>query len=209
MLDDFDPREHAFDALLPLARDVAAALDRVDKHVGADIKRNSVPRAAWTPLQISTSIGYHRFSWSVAELKVVLATNNISFISTPDQEAQNLFLWQLTPRLTLRIKRDPAELAFEATERLFRNSSIAGDDTACLTWDKASDEETYNVRFVSIHPNDPWSISLAELLQASDEEQDGGAGNVAPTRPRGGGPTVSSTKSKPEVAPGEDAERPH
>lgn len=166
MLPPIDPRERAFEALLQVAPLVHDAVDRVQALVTEDDKRNARARAAWTHPQRAAATGYARFSWTVAELNAAFrGVEHVVYISRPTQEAQNMFLWMVAPRLTLRVKRDPLDLATERTQQLFSEAPAEADQTACLTWRTRTNVEIDNVSFASAH-GEPWSITLAELLAA-------------------------------------------
>jgi hypothetical protein len=162
-----DPRERAFTALLPLAHAIHRVIGDADAAVLADAERNAHARAAWTATQRKTSAGFSRFCWVIDGLKVVLSSvPGVTFISTTVQETSNLFLWQVAPFLTLRVKSEPAELAVERTEPLFGRLPSTADETVCLTWDVSPAMTIRDPRFASVHDRDPWSISLMELLAA-------------------------------------------
>lgn len=189
-----DPRERAFEALLPVAAAVYSVLGDADAAIVADGERNSMSRAAWTPAQRKTSAGYSRFCWVVDGLKVALPSiPGVAYVSTTVQEASNLFLWQVAPFLTLRVKSEPSELAIEQTESMFRRAPTAGDETVCLSWDVSSAHAICAPRFVSVHHRDPWSISLTELLAAPANVT--GIGSRMP---------IELVRSKRPTAPGAD-----
>lgn len=191
MSSPIDPRERAFEALLPVAPVIQRVLGRVDEEILADIERNLAARAGWTAPQRKTQLGYTRFCEAVTGCKSELpAQPGVSYISTPVDEASNRFLWQLGGFLTLRIKSEPSDLHVERTEPMFaRNASLA-DQTVCLSWDVTGKGTIINARFVSVHDIDPWSITLVELLAAGTNLP-----SIGGDRP-GGGPRVSSTRPK-------------
>lgn len=207
MLDLSDPRERAFAALVPLAPTVADVLAQVDLRVADDAVRNTVARGVWTPTQRKTSAGYGRFCWAIYALKEGFRiVSNVSYRSSPSQEASNLFLWQVGDFLTLRVKSEPSELVYEATEPLFSRTSTLADETVCLSWEVTLRQTIRDPHFVSVHDRSPWSISLAELLVAQGGS--GGPGGsgvpVTPLPPRRpGGPGVSSRR---EVVRDDDAD---
>ena len=196
MPDLSDPRERAFAALVPLAPTVADVLSRVDVRTADDIARNAAARASWTPTQRKTSAGYVRFCDAIDGLKTGLEmAPSAVFTSTASQEASNLFFWQVDGWLTLRVKSEPTELAYEATEPLFARHESAADQTVCLSWTITPRSTIRDARFVSVHQHTPWSISLVELLAAPSDADDGSSGSVVPLRPRRpGGPSVSSNR---------------
>lgn len=160
-----DPRERAFDALLPIAPVLDDVLQRVQRFVDDDDELNAKARATWTAPQRAGTTGLSRFNWAVAELRLALRKlDSVSYVSTPTQEASNIFLWQIAPQLTLRVKREPAEIV-HGTAQLFSDAPSEADDTVCLAWQNGPNRSIYGVSFVSTH-RDPWSITLAELLAA-------------------------------------------
>lgn len=188
-----DPRERAFDALIPVAPTVDRVLTEVDACVVDDAARNARARARWTSAQRKTTAGYGRFCWTIDGLKDGLRlVDTVSYISTPSQEANNLFLWRVDGWLTIRVKSEPSELAYEATEPLFPRETTAGDETVCLSWAITPQQMIRDPRFVSVHDYTAWSISLAELLRASDDDSDASPGVITPLPPRRPGPGVSS-----------------
>jgi len=206
MLDFPDPRERAFAALQPLAPTIARVLGDVDARVAADVARNATAWAGWTPAQRKTHAGYGRFCDTIHGLRVQLEPiGKVSFVSTASQEASNLFFWQVSEWLTLRVKSEPSELAYEATEPMFpRNTSVA-DQTVCLSWELSSQQTIRDARFVSVHRVSPWSITLLELLAAPGDADDGSS-VVMPLSPRRpNGPAVSSKRSDRAVDDDADA----
>jgi hypothetical protein len=202
MPDLSDPRERAFAALQPLAQTIDRVLAEVNVRVAADETLNASARSQWTPTQRKTTSGYGRFCWTIDGLKTgLLPLGDVSYVSTPGQEASNLFLWQVG-WLTLRVKSEPSELAAEATEPMFARNSTIADETVCLSWEVSQRQTIRDARFVSVHDRFPWSITLAELLAVSGEADPDGSGGVTPLRPRPGGPLVSS--NRPGRAPEAD-----
>lgn len=209
MSDDLDPRERAFAALVPLAPTVAKVLAQVDVRVADDTVRNAAARASWTSTQRKTCAGYSRFCWATDGLKAGLhLINNVSYISILSQERSNLFLWQVDAWLTVRVKSEPSELAYEATEPLFPRDSTVADQTVCLSWDITMSHTIRDARFVSVHDCMPWSITLAELLGAfGDSGPPRGGTTVTPLKPRRpGGPGVRS--NRPRRSADDDADTP-
>jgi hypothetical protein len=191
-----DLRARAFNALLPVASVIKAALDEVNAEVAADRARNSRSRSGWTRTQRMAISGYGRFCWAIERLSDALGSaSGANFVSTPEQESRNVFLWQLGPKVTLRVKRDPDDLREEQTEQLFREASDEADQTACLTWRTNPDLTMDSVRFVSVH-GDHWTIPLIELLAVRPANVVSGSS---------GGPNVTSRRSRSER--GEGAER--
>lgn len=196
MTDPLDPRERAFVALVPLAPVVARVLADVDAQVAKDATRNAVARVGWTPTQRKTNSGYCRFCDAIRGLRAGFEPiGSVSFVSSASQEASNLFFWQVQGWLTVRVKSEPCELAYEATEPLLARDSSPSDETVCLSWETSPSQTIRDARFVSVHRLTPWSISLVELL-AAPGDSDGHAGTISPFRPRTpGGPAVSSKRS--------------
>lgn len=202
MADLPDPRERAFVALRPLAPIIARALGDVDARVAADAERNAAAWGSWHPAQRKTHAGYGRFCDATHCLRTALEpVRQVSFISTASQEASNLYFWQVADWLILRVKSEPSELAYEATEPLFARSSSTADETVCLTWEVAPHQTIRDARFVSLHRVAPWSITLLELL-AAPSDGDGTAGVVVPIGPRlpSGPPVRSSRPDRPAEA---------
>ena len=199
MADLLDPRERAFAALRPLAPIIARAMGDVDARVAADAERNAAAWAPWHPAQRKTHGGYGRFCDATHCLKTAFdPVGQVSFISTASQEASNLYFWQVAGWLTLRVKSEPSELAYEATEPLFGRGSSPADESVCLTWEITPSKAIRDARFVSLHRVAPWSITLHELL-AAPGDADGTAGVVVPIDPRrpSGPPVRSSRPARP------------
>jgi hypothetical protein len=125
----------------------------------------------------------------------------VSYVSTPSEEASNIFLWRVDSWLTLRVKSEPSELAYEATEPLFARDVSGSDLTVCLSWETSQRQTIRDARFVSVHDMSPWSITLVELL-ADQSGSDGSSGTIAPLPPRG--PRGPNVKSNRPPRPAED-----
>jgi hypothetical protein len=176
MIEVADPRERAFNALIPIAPTVSDVLKHVRGLVVEDDRRNAAARAGWTHPQRASTSGYARFCWTVEGLRVAFSRlDSVSYASTPAQETRNLFLWQVAPRLTFRVKREPSDIVGMGPPQLFSIAPSEADSTVCLAWSTRLNRQIDNVRFVNTH-GDPWSITLAELLIADQ------ASNVAPMR---------------------------
>ena len=200
MIPPTDPRELAFEALAPLAPTITEALERVQNRVVEDDRLNGGARAGWTRPQRASTKGYGRFCWTIEELELGLGPlDKVTFISTPAQEAQNLFLWQIAPKLTLRVKSEPSEITRNLTAQLYEQKPAESDQTACLTWQTRADLRIDNISFVHTH-GDPWSISLLELQRADQKP------NVAPVRPVR--PRVQSGRVKKVQPKATDADTP-
>jgi hypothetical protein len=160
-----DAENLAFEALLPLAKPTADALERVDKAVLDERNQMDRLRSGFgTTLKAGLS-GLGRFGYAVREVGLQWAgVPNVRAASTPQQEASNVFLWSVGDRYALRIKHDPIEGVAEGTQRLFAQLPAADrPSTIFLTWGIGLDDKILSPRFVCV--DEPkWTISLAQLL---------------------------------------------
>lgn len=122
-------------------------------------------RAGFTPTLNAGVLGLGRFGYAVREVgKGWLQVPAVRWISSPGQEANNVFMWTLGDHYVLRIKRDPVEGVAEGTQRLFAQLPVAERPaTVFLTWDINLDGKIFAPRFACI--DEPkWTISLAALV---------------------------------------------
>jgi hypothetical protein len=160
-----DAQALAFDALLPLAKPTAAALERVDKTVRAEREIMESLRAGFTPTLHAGVLGLDRFDYAVIELgNSWLVVPKVKRASSPKQEANNIYLWTLGNDYVLRVKRDPVDGVAEGTQRLFEELPVAGvPSVVFLTWDIDLAYQISAPRFVCLE-EPKWTISLRQLL---------------------------------------------
>lgn len=160
-----DAHDVAFEALLPLAQPTADALREVDDIVADERKAMDPLREGFTPMLKAGVIGLGRFGYAVRAVgKRWLDVPGLASASTPEQEANNVFLWLLGGSHVLRIKRDPVDGVAEGTQRLFAQLPAAGrPSTVFLTWDIDVDARVTRPRFACLE-EPRWTISLSSLL---------------------------------------------
>jgi hypothetical protein len=167
-----DPRQDAFDLLLPAALCTRDALKRVDEVVAREAQQVRALRKSWRPGQRSQSTGFSRFVYAVDELKQAWAgVKGIHYNSSPSQEASNLFLWTLNGRWPLRVKHEPVKDDINVgARRLFETSLPAGDPTVFLTWDESDEGRIIRARFVTAE-EPKWSIFLSQLVAVAEQPE--------------------------------------
>lgn len=160
-----DAENLAFEALLPLAKPTADALERVDMAVLDERNKMDPLRNGFGTTLKAGLYGLGRFGYAVREVGLQWAgVSNVRAVSTSLQEASNVFLWTVDDRYVLRIKHDPVEGVAEGTQRLFAQLPAADrPSTIFLTWGIGLDDKIVLPRFVCV--DEPkWTISLAQLL---------------------------------------------
>jgi len=164
-----DPRQEAFDLLLPAAIPTRDALQRVGTAVAAEIQQVRPLRKAWRRGQRNQSIGFSRFVYAVDELRRAWAgVTGLQYASSASQEDSNLFLWTLKDRWPLRVKHEPVEGEVNPGARqLLHLPVLKGEPTIYLTWDESEEREIVRARFATVK-EPKWSISLAQLVAVAE-----------------------------------------
>jgi hypothetical protein len=184
-----DPREEAFDLLLPAALCTRDALKRVDEAVARELQQTRPLRKSWQAGQRNQSIGFSRFVYAADELRQAWAgVKGFRYASSPSQEASNLFLWMLQERWPVRIKHEPIEGGVNAgARRLFESQVPKADPTVFLTWDESEEGRIIRARFTTVR-EPKWSISVDQLVAVAERPD-----SLPATQPRA---NVSSARAK-------------
>ncbi len=157
-------RRDAFDTLLPVASDIADALNLVERDVADDRKLNQPVRSSFHPSQRASLTGMTRFSSAVVHVGRALdSRSECRRMSTASQESQNLYMWLVGERLVLRVKHDLEGVVDPGTAQLFAVTPTEPNTTVFLTWSIAPDGCMRNASFATV--DEPrWTIPLSQLL---------------------------------------------
>ncbi len=192
MTDPDTARERAFDSLVGLSAPVREALDRVDVSVAAERKNTSAGRAAFTRTQRMAIEGSTRFASAVDEVgRALVATGRVLRVSTPVQEAQNIFLWLVDSEYMFRIKHDLDDVEDPGAAHLFSVADPAVRQTVFLTWEVSADGTIKSPTFATVE-EPRWAISLGQLVASSQRPQKINAERR--------GPRIQSSKSAEDTA---------
>lgn len=185
-----DARDLAFEALLPLSKPTADALDRVEQAVSDEHRVTEPLRKGLHITQLAALSGLGRFSYAIRELIVDWGPiPDLRRTSTSEQETQNIYLWSLAERYMLRVKHDPVDRVDPGTQRLF--AELPAEERPVqvfLTWDIGRSGNIVRPVFACVE-EPKWTISLAQLLAH-------GAAQVSPAQSERPGATVRSKHAR-------------
>lgn len=166
-----DPREAAFEALLPLALPTSAALARVQQKVRDDLRLTAPLRTRFHPSRRASHAGNLRFDYAIIEWGDELAKlGNVPRISSEIEEAQSIYHWLLERRYVLRVKHDLTDAVHPGVRTLFTLArAVQVPEVVYLTWSVDKDGTISNACFATV--DEPkWTITLTELVAHAGEQ---------------------------------------
>lgn len=164
-----DPREAAFEALLPLALPTRDALARMEQKVREDLRQTAPLRTRFHPSRRAGYAGNLRFDHTILEWGDELAAlGTVPKTSSELEEAQNIYHWLLEGRYVLRVKHDLTEAVHPGVRSLFAVAGVAESEVVYLTWTVGKDGLITNVCFATVE-EPKWTITLQELVAQAEQ----------------------------------------
>lgn len=160
-----DPREAAFEALLPLAQPTSDALARMQEKVRDDLRMTAPLRTRFHPARRANHAGNLRFDYTIIEWAGELAKlGTVPRVSSEVEEAQSIYNWLLEGHYVLRVKHDLADVVHPGVRTLFTLARVVqAPEVVYLTWSVDKDGTISNVCFATVE-EPKWTITLKELV---------------------------------------------
>jgi hypothetical protein len=165
-----EPREAAFEALLPLALPTRDALARMQEKVSDDLRLTAPLRTRFHPTRRASHAGNLRFDYTIIEWGAELAAlGTVPKMSSEIEESQNIYHWLLEERYVLRVKHDLTEVTHPGVRTLFTvNRIVRSPEVIYLTWSVDKDGTVFDACFASVE-EPKWTITLKELVAQAQE----------------------------------------